>query len=110
MVERAVYKACYRLVSTGDTFGGGERYISLSFLRLIIVHREMLIQTRVNKFVWLFSLPPRKDSARPQTTATPGLPCCPSSSRSCGLAPRFPPAGPRNINLHVLSFPPGELA
>ena len=108
MEERAVFKACNRLVSTGGSFDGDERYIPLSFLQLIIVHRE--IQTRVNKFVWLFSFPPRKDSARPQTTATPGLPCCPSSSRSCGLAPRFPPAGPRNINLHVLSFPPGELA
>ena len=58
MEERAVFKACYRLVSTGDTFDGDQRYISLSFLRHIIVHLEMLIQTRVNKFVGLFSLLP----------------------------------------------------
>ena len=59
MEERAVFKACYCLVSTGDTFDGDERYISLSFLRLIIVHLETLFQTRANMFVGLFSLPPR---------------------------------------------------
>ena len=58
MEEGAVFKACYRLVNTGDTFDGDQRYISLSFLRLIIVHQEMLFQTRVGKFVWLFSLLP----------------------------------------------------
>ena len=54
---------------------------------------QLLFQTKVNKFVWLFSLPPlaRLDSSTSTDYCHASwLPCCPSSSLSCGLAPRFP--------------------
>ena len=73
----------------------------------------MLFQTKVNKFVWLFSLPPlaRLDSARPQTTATPaGYHAAHQVVWVVALHRASPPAGPRNINLYVLPFPPQELA
>ena len=93
MEERAVYKACYRLVSTGDTFDGDKRHISYFFPAFHNWSPRDVVSNKGEQVrLVVFFAPPcslRLCTSTDYCHAS-WLPCCPSSSLSCGLAPRFP--------------------